>query len=1807
MFLWPPADLKFLDNIELFWTPYTVTSVMAVCAGHAQVKWEAAEELDPTVRVSEATAQLIFNNYRGKTPLFHTWFCFEELKYMAVQVHLLEWRWHRTAGRANAERIPRDPIIPVGPRGQFLEYNRTTKTLVGRVDGIEISFDELLEKYKDPYKDIELYISIFKSLDFPVQRRKNGELAVDSKLFAVSLTPKVSEIPQLLVRDIAYCIIDNAGPTVPLAFAGNMLFYVTIEVETKQDFEFCRNIQSSREFALKHMANIYGWSLEKLRKLADDFPPTFHHKYVLPSDVMLSLSELLEDPTIIKDPKRYKENLDKLGYSYSLPSKPTESKLEDLNAEEDWKCPSEFCDRYIQWCFIMEKEESDGKQILSKEVDPETRKLGQKKPKKKRHPKKSRQESSNDLDPVNETKADPLPHGGLPGQVVDVHVNPEKDAEESASKHSEISRPDFPDSKPLLKGEGSHEPLKTDSEKMSTFNRGSFDTNVPQSECFYLDAGDYSEKLQEGEQVFSNQMDNSISTGDSYRSDLHNQKVLGSLGFFTNSELGDVLSDEAYAEALAEQIEFDNFPKLTGEVPTTPAIPLTEDFFKKPTDEARILKEIDEFAARIEPFLEEIATNLPQAIRPLKEFFDVAGYFHDNQKRDQFCQNTLMEGPNAHLTHFANIEPIKPRFKFQIRSDGRFFRKVNKMAEPPKTGKSTVEDPKTIVDNTVDDLQKSLELESESCVASVEQARSDQENKENWTFSSDLEDSGDDNIDLVQFNKEPDRRESASELENIEENFTLSSEMISSIENFSEGENYPDHGSIKPIAVFGTIAQDALDEKMSSEDFATGTQELIAAMRSIVEDPEVLSMASENIPSSERVMERKCFYQRLAEETKAKEKWLEDMKKETKIDERIVEMDRRSAFFEAMEVSTLEMLKEYRKSKKKTALLLETIVEETVDPEVLQRVTEMILSDQLKLNKVISTQETATQTRKPVAVVEEGSQTVAEPNQEMATQTDEKREKVSATQTDAPYPIIVEKLEKRSELKLETLRLYQNFGVQTADEKIPEKQEMATQTEEEEEENLERSQRRKCSSSSEVSEQSDEEEELYSDGEEPESQPMNQREQYEIIQRLYDVQSQNYEVIEKCQKLEDELKNKTAECETKDRAIEKLKREFVKFSKDIIDMATMSYRRFNENQNFPYIPKDVFSLLDTVKGDIDQIGSRSRAILQKFSELSRKKVEPDVPAESPDEKKKLDLKKKELERSRQTLKVAEDSLENLKLIMRCLKSENNAVKWRLQLMCCDIEAVAEVCRRNVASFSIPFDAELEKLPEFPTISEDDVMRIYNHFSSSNEEKPLKPPPVKNLVENKKPLKTKGPTKWKPIEEKKPLNVERNEDCAICFESLKGSRVFQCEHCCQFTHHECIVKWLTVCRSCVTCRGHINDLDEFPQFDLKFPTKSRVAYAARLPISPSKSGRIDYKCNSVIDDLTSKLVDKYPAFFSFYPSEMAEVMSVKYDYCYPVSELKGYLAAMNWTSIVLFSASVAAFWIIRVASPPQMGNFKWLLFLQQFWTLNNDIAFSCLSTPVMYLPAVAGFPAGVLHWFRVPSIYQFYFLNGSLGVLSVSSLSLFFMRHQAILPSDHFGKLNDNIRITLIFVHYLFFASYLAPIHVLKQKDDFTLKFELVRKLGCIPPGLYTEDVVMMTESRIGSSHHYFGIAAAYLTVLGLFFVAHSFYVIRTRKPLTSVATSKKQLYFMAALSIQVAIPNVAILLPYSVMLYGDYNQATNNICTLFSTSHGLLASIAMVVVHPPYRNYVTSIFHKKRATVFSMNTFESNYPAHTNA
>uniref|UniRef100_A0A8R1DLN9 G protein-coupled receptor n=1 Tax=Caenorhabditis japonica TaxID=281687 RepID=A0A8R1DLN9_CAEJA len=113
-----------------------------------------------------------------------------------------------------------------------------------------------------------------------------------------------------------------------------------------------------------------------------------------------------------------------------------------------------------------------------------------------------------------------------------------------------------------------------------------------------------------------------------------------------------------------------------------------------------------------------------------------------------------------------------------------------------------------------------------------------------------------------------------------------------------------------------------------------------------------------------------------------------------------------------------------------------------------------------------------------------------------------------------------------------------------------------------------------------------------------------------------------------------------------------------------------------------------------------------------------------------------------------------------------------------------------------------------------------------------------------------------------------------------------------------------------------------------------------------------------------------------------------------------------------------------------------------------------------------------------------------------------------------------------------------------------------------------------------------------------LLLQGCYFVFYTTYRLFFTARAISKQTQAMQRSFFKAMALQTFIPLVGLVLPvfyyYLAWSYRYYNQKFNNFAMIAIGLNGLLTTVVMIIVHRPYRTFVTQMV----ASRFEMKTRE---------
>ncbi|EGT31519.1 hypothetical protein CAEBREN_19941 [Caenorhabditis brenneri] len=270
--------------------------------------------------------------------------------------------------------------------------------------------------------------------------------------------------------------------------------------------------------------------------------------------------------------------------------------------------------------------------------------------------------------------------------------------------------------------------------------------------------------------------------------------------------------------------------------------------------------------------------------------------------------------------------------------------------------------------------------------------------------------------------------------------------------------------------------------------------------------------------------------------------------------------------------------------------------------------------------------------------------------------------------------------------------------------------------------------------------------------------------------------------------------------------------------------------------------------------------------------------------------------------------------------------------------------------------------------------------------------------------------------------------------------------------------------------------------------------------------------------------------------------------------------------------------------ILYKTPVTMASVKWCLFSFHCWSCFMDLGLSLLTTPYLFLPALAGTTVGVLNLTGLGMGEQAFLMMATVGIVIVSVIVIFEKRLFILLPRSTYWR---HVRIPWLIFDFLIALFYFLPTYFYYPDQDLSRKL-VVKNFGCIPKYINLDSLFFI--STVDSTF-----LGTYTLMVQFFFAQIFVFAILTdiilRKQMkttnTSRQTARLQRLFQKALILQVTLPFIVLFTPlvcagFSVLFWLHYQYLTNVLVFLVS-SHGFFSTITMISVHRPYREYTRNL------------------------
>ncbi|EFO94987.1 hypothetical protein CRE_09468 [Caenorhabditis remanei] len=277
------------------------------------------------------------------------------------------------------------------------------------------------------------------------------------------------------------------------------------------------------------------------------------------------------------------------------------------------------------------------------------------------------------------------------------------------------------------------------------------------------------------------------------------------------------------------------------------------------------------------------------------------------------------------------------------------------------------------------------------------------------------------------------------------------------------------------------------------------------------------------------------------------------------------------------------------------------------------------------------------------------------------------------------------------------------------------------------------------------------------------------------------------------------------------------------------------------------------------------------------------------------------------------------------------------------------------------------------------------------------------------------------------------------------------------------------------------------------------------------------------------------------------------------------------------------------YIIVMKTPNEMGKTKFPMLLMHLTFALNDVYVAIFALPRHVFPICSGYSMGILSSIGVPIWIQGY-IGLTLFFLFGPAVTVFFEnRYNYLVRLDCDTHSRRFKRAVHYFINYFIALNVLMP-SFLNMPDQSVARQIALKKLPCLPLKIVNHPTLFM----LGNEHLNFvctGLFGIFIWTQIFFFVAKTVkFIFQTKSQ--SQQTAQLQRKFFRAVCIQIAFPFVVVMIPACYILSTTYtynfDMAVTNFSLISLNSHGLFATIIMLLIHKPYRTETLKIFGIKK-------------------
>ncbi|CAI5441013.1 unnamed protein product [Caenorhabditis angaria] len=243
----------------------------------------------------------------------------------------------------------------------------------------------------------------------------------------------------------------------------------------------------------------------------------------------------------------------------------------------------------------------------------------------------------------------------------------------------------------------------------------------------------------------------------------------------------------------------------------------------------------------------------------------------------------------------------------------------------------------------------------------------------------------------------------------------------------------------------------------------------------------------------------------------------------------------------------------------------------------------------------------------------------------------------------------------------------------------------------------------------------------------------------------------------------------------------------------------------------------------------------------------------------------------------------------------------------------------------------------------------------------------------------------------------------------------------------------------------------------------------------------------------------------------------------------------------------------------------------------------DLVYGCLACPFIMSPTISMVFFGVLGGF-LDGAGIYYLVILSIALTANAMVVLFENRYHCLVNGQESKSRHRRPIFFAINIIYTFICPIPLLIFAPNQADaNIYYQDQLQKYHPCILESKKSEIFVLAIDGWLLMFS--FSLTSIFYVSQSIYFVTFTIWSLNRVKTSASKLTLSLQRRFMVAIVVQKAVPTVSLAIPVFFMAASIWmdssNQAITNIFLIQVSLHGIIATLAMLIMHKPYRQAVS--------------------------